>query len=623
MDLSTPQARIMDLQHKINRTKQQLTNIEEGNGHNGVRKMALQGFLTSLEVQLERERSKEDQQQYERDMKFLDDSEPDKEDQQQHERDMKFLDDSEPDSLTATEASRPQTSHTTSKHGTGYTPYAGSSHNTFGGGLATATSSSWNFGSLEDSAPTPDTPAFPYVDEHSASASNSSPDSGFLRPQKRQRESFGVSNDLTGRTAKSMRTTPSPAVTGMTTPTSLGSFEFPEDPELFSLFGGDPKDHMRELREAKAEEKLLEAKRKQEREDEEFARSLVAQGDDFVPSEETYGPGPSTASRSTFQTTFNDQGHLNNSYQLSSSPLPIREDPFSPSSLPIKRENGYHNTGMQLPVKKESNYHNTGTQPPVKHESNYQPQSSRFSTTDYINLCSDDEYDQSNTIASNPSSDLVEIDSQAFNSGINHMQGYIPQSSYNAYGNVGGNNNADNWGYSTDRFGSNIVNAARGMYNSAVDLVNNQISSYGNAPMGFGGNPVYDSSGLGISSNYIGLDYFDQPPQNLAQNVFGRHGIDAQDPANRALVDQYISRVDYVTNDPTRTAAEIKTLLENIRPDEELPPENREGTPEAMKYSLMEHQKLGLSWMKSMEEGSNKGGILGKISLAYLPLDIG
>ena len=601
MDPSPSQARILDLQHQINVTKQQLEDAGEGTDPDGVRKMALQGFLTSLEVQLERERSKEDQQQ--------------------HERDMKFLDDSEPDSLATTEAPRPQASHTTTKHGTKYTPYTGSSHNTFVGGLALATPTSWNFGSLEDSAPIPDTPAFPSVDEHSASGSNSSPDSGFLRPQKRQRESFGVSNDLTGRTVKSMRTTPSPAVTGMTTPTSLGSSEFPEDRELFSLFGGDPKDHIRELREAKAEEKLLEAKRKQEREDEEFARSLMAQGDDFVPFEGNYGPGPSTAPRSTFQTTLNDQGHLNHPYQLSSSPLPIREDPFSPSSLPIKRENGYQNTGVQMPVE-GSSYQNTATQLPINNESNYQPQPSRFSTGDYINLCSDDEYDQSNTIASHPSSDLVEIDSQAFNSGIDQMQGYTPSNSYNAYGNVGGNSNADSWGYSTDGFGSTITNTARGLYNSALDLVNNQISSYGNVPMGFGGDPVYGSSGLGISSNYMGLNYFDQPPQNLAQNVFGRHGLDAQDPANRDLVDQYMSRVDYVTNDPTRTAAEIKTLLENIRPDEELPPENREGTPEAMKYSLMEHQKLGLSWMKSMEEGSNKGGILGKVSPAYLPQDI-
>ncbi len=67
---------------------------------------------------------------------------------------------------------------------------------------------------------------------------------------------------------------------------------------------------------------------------------------------------------------------------------------------------------------------------------------------------------------------------------------------------------------------------------------------------------------------------------------------------------------DYVTNDPTKPREEIKRLLENIRPDIELPPEDREGTPEAMKYPLMEHQKLGLAWLKNMEEGSNKGGIL-------------
>ncbi|KAI9682189.1 MAG: hypothetical protein M1817_000243 [Caeruleum heppii] len=67
---------------------------------------------------------------------------------------------------------------------------------------------------------------------------------------------------------------------------------------------------------------------------------------------------------------------------------------------------------------------------------------------------------------------------------------------------------------------------------------------------------------------------------------------------------------DYVVNDPTKTRDEIKSLLENIRPDVELPPQDREGTPEAMKYPLMEHQKLGLTWMKNMEDGSNQGGIL-------------
>jgi hypothetical protein len=68
--------------------------------------------------------------------------------------------------------------------------------------------------------------------------------------------------------------------------------------------------------------------------------------------------------------------------------------------------------------------------------------------------------------------------------------------------------------------------------------------------------------------------------------------------------------VDYVFNDPTKTLDEIKSLLENIRPDMEIPKEKREGTPEAMYYPLMEHQKVGLTWLKKMEEGTAKGGIL-------------
>lgn len=62
--------------------------------------------------------------------------------------------------------------------------------------------------------------------------------------------------------------------------------------------------------------------------------------------------------------------------------------------------------------------------------------------------------------------------------------------------------------------------------------------------------------------------------------------------------------------DPKKTAEEIKQLLENIRPDMELSKQNREGTPEALKVSLLEHQKLGLAWMKSMEDSETRGGIL-------------
>jgi SNF2 family DNA or RNA helicase len=77
-----------------------------------------------------------------------------------------------------------------------------------------------------------------------------------------------------------------------------------------------------------------------------------------------------------------------------------------------------------------------------------------------------------------------------------------------------------------------------------------------------------------------------------------------------SLEDRSYDHLDYLYADPKKSAEEIAKLLENIRPDEELPPHLREGTPDAMKTTLLEHQKLGLAWLKQQEESSNKGGIL-------------
>ncbi|KAK3335422.1 SNF2 family N-terminal domain-containing protein [Cercophora scortea] len=67
--------------------------------------------------------------------------------------------------------------------------------------------------------------------------------------------------------------------------------------------------------------------------------------------------------------------------------------------------------------------------------------------------------------------------------------------------------------------------------------------------------------------------------------------------------------IDYV-NDPRKTDAEIQQLLANIQPDMDIPEEERGETPDALKYPLYPHQQLSLQWMKNMEAGSNKGGIL-------------
>ncbi|CAD6571524.1 MAG: hypothetical protein ASARMPRED_004625 [Alectoria sarmentosa] len=581
------QAVLSDLQDRINVAKQELDTLRETDEEYEVKKMVLEHGLASLETQFENEQ----EEAYRR----------------RHEDNGNSPGNSPDLPIVGNYGHhRPQSSDATMKPvSMGFAPYAGSSNNAFGGHFASdgvmagqgrpATALSWGFGSLED-AVTPDTTTFPSMNGRLSSGSISSPDSGFLRPQKRQRESLGLSNSG-GHAAKSLRTTPSPAITGTTTPTSLESFEFPDDPDLFHLLGGNPKDHIREMREEqKAQEKLLEARRKQEREDEEFARSLqqYGEGDGDIGYGEHAIAGPSTAPRSASQTVLDSQGRYRRPEPLSS-PFFVGEDPFSSYTLPVKQESMYRRDHSG--IKQENTNRNTNGHVPVKQERSHQPQS-------FIDLGSDDEFGATGE-SSHPSSDLVEIDPSTF---ANNRS--IP-GPYNPYGNTAETSGPSTWGNTGGQIGQSIVNATRGVYNSAYNLVDQQLAEYGTIPSGFGGiggSSVYDH-GAGSSSTFIDLDSDDQP-QDLTSSVFGRHGINPNDPANRELVESYMDRINYVTHDPTRTTAEIKSLLENIRPDEELPPENREGTPEAMTYALMEHQKLGLTWMRTMEEGSNKGGIL-------------
>jgi hypothetical protein len=76
------------------------------------------------------------------------------------------------------------------------------------------------------------------------------------------------------------------------------------------------------------------------------------------------------------------------------------------------------------------------------------------------------------------------------------------------------------------------------------------------------------------------------------------------------LPDRLTNFLDDVVHDPRVSDKELDDLLKNIRPDMDLPEKNRDGTPEGLRSSLYAHQEVALRWMKSMEEGTNKGGIL-------------
>ena len=137
--------------------------------------------------------------------------------------------------------------------------------------------------------------------------------------------------------------------------------------------------------------------------------------------------------------------------------------------------------------------------------------------------------------------------------------------------------------------GQGLASGAQGIYNSANEYLRNasqQILANGHA---------YANGMTGSFNNPLPVD--------------GISNLDHMTPGQREL---YEDLQENLRRDPVNTAEEINSLLANIRPDEDIPPQQRTGTPESLSRSsaLYEHQKLGLAWMVAQEEGSNKGGIL-------------
>ncbi|ROW10628.1 hypothetical protein VMCG_01608 [Cytospora schulzeri] len=94
---------------------------------------------------------------------------------------------------------------------------------------------------------------------------------------------------------------------------------------------------------------------------------------------------------------------------------------------------------------------------------------------------------------------------------------------------------------------------------------------------------------------------------NQTNQIDWDNGLDAE---GNPISDRLRNFAEDLYDDPRKTAEEIKDLLANIRPDEDIPEEDRVGTPEALRYPLYPHQQLALQWMMNTEKGKNKSGIL-------------
>lgn len=646
---------IADIQDGINNVQEALTASFSTVGQEDARtKKGLEQELKSLETAFDAKLAEEQSRQYREDLKFLDQSQavtPPQDRINPPATQNRFAPNSFSDPLLPTSGFSPYAAY-------GHIPGA---HFASDGALDQLGSNGtrsklWDLSSSRDDAeggaymsPLPQASMGPSP----GSASTASPDhgasfpstpmpEGSSNPRKRPRESLNLSSPTHAHVTKALRATPSPAETLPTTPSSTDSFDFPDNAEFYRLMGGDPKEDMREMRkEQKAQEKMLEEKREQERKDEVFARRLMDMEAQMAapPSAPTWND-QSMLPKVAAQTIIDAQGRLRRP-----EPSPWLASPppaMQPNSLPTPR----------WPAPPASSGRRTATQPGAKYESsNFQSSQPSFNANDFIDLGSGDEFDD---LAGDTSSDLVEIGpatrdekphrnlpwmndpisgrnlgtytptgiGQGLSSGTSSTNNAMPypyNNLYQAGGGYGGTNVYDassnpastgssSWANVMGRVGENVANAAKGVYNAAYGLLDADIASVPNATPGYGSS-AYGYGLAGSSSNPHLIPDVDAEPSFFSR-ALGNHAINANDPKNRDLVDRYMDRYNYLTNDPTKTSAEIKALLENIRPDEELPPENREGTPDAMTYPLLEHQKLGLAWMKTMEEGSAKGGIL-------------
>ena len=339
-----------------------------------------------------------------------------------------------------------------------------------------------------------------------------------------------INNDAcaaAGRENKSRRTTPSPAVTAPTTPSSTTDsfdFDFPDDPVLQQLLGADVREQMRD---SCKYEKELHRKREQEKADEEYARML----------QEEYNPPQTSLSKHTnlYQSTFDPvSGAI-----FRSMPPPPR---------PIIKSETIKSEEVQIDYLP---FVGSSSSMPGAFPTKHLPSPVSLSDND-----SDiEEISASDFTARKPESKSTEFN---FFGEVDQKYPFAPMSSMTIPG------------------------------------------AYPAAFTGFGGSSVYNPTGYKpYAFNPAGsnLDVLSVGPD------LGSFPFDPTD--SLSSLPNYR---DSLYSDPAKTEEEIKELLSHIRPDEEIDANSREGTPPQMKLTLMEHQKLGLAWMKKMEEGTNKGG---------------
>jgi hypothetical protein len=396
--------------------------------------------------------------------------------------------------------------------------------------------------SSEDPALTPD-------------STGSMPPPDLLAPpsRKRQRNTEDQENDNDFPDAKSLR--PSPALSAAPSPASTTDsfdFNFDDDPVMQSIFGPKVKQEAQEEKKYFTE---LEKKRKQEKEDEAFARKLAE-----IENLPQFTAAPFQWPGNYNQAIFSQDG---SSFRKMPPPAPSAPI-IKPARLPYPS-----NTGLPSQFSPSSNRAYSPNAPPPSYNPPLPsawavPQNgSLLSPANRAPLPSMGRATQRAISLTDSDSEIEEISANDFTPSARQQQ---QRPAYNGFG-----------------------------FQPAGQSQNLPF-----APIMPGTFPGGCFAGASVYGDNTSTDLFSTIDREMAELGYNTgSGMDA-----------YNSRFQDFYSDPTKTVEELRELIKHIRPDEELSPKEREGTPQQIKLPLMEHQKLGLTWMKKMEESSNKGGIL-------------
>ncbi|KID96249.1 SNF2-related protein, partial [Metarhizium majus ARSEF 297] len=130
-------------------------------------------------------------------------------------------------------------------------------------------------------------------------------------------------------------------------------------------------------------------------------------------------------------------------------------------------------------------------------------------------------------------------------------------------------------------------------------------------------NPALRNAFQPLPPSRVPFNGVSTPPRNSGSsiaNIIGQTSMfdftNALDTFGNPLPSRLANVLSDDTHESPVTGKELDDLLANIRPDVDIPEHNRGVGPPGLKYPLYRHQEVALAWMKQMEEGTNKGGIL-------------